>query len=128
MWQFCGKLVNRLPLFFRHPNRIFLSNGKHPRKALLFFVFLNKLTDFFAFQMVARPRPNLFKMLINLTSPKWLDRLGLLACYIDTCGKKIQSEIIIQIKRWSAPHLKIGNFICESWQRLLTKEKQDAFV
>ena len=29
MWQFCGKLVNRLPLCFRHPNRIFLSNGKH---------------------------------------------------------------------------------------------------
>ena len=30
MWQFCGKLVNCLPLCFRHPNRIFLSNGKHP--------------------------------------------------------------------------------------------------
>ena len=23
MWQFCGKLVNRLPLCFRHPNQIF---------------------------------------------------------------------------------------------------------
>ena len=31
MWQFCGKLVNRLPLCFRHPNHIFLSNGKHPQ-------------------------------------------------------------------------------------------------
>ena len=31
MWQFCGKLVNRLSLCFRHPNRIFLSNSKHPR-------------------------------------------------------------------------------------------------
>ena len=31
MWQFCGKLVNRLSLCFRHPNRIFLSNCKHPR-------------------------------------------------------------------------------------------------
>ena len=30
MWHFYGKLVNRLPLCFRHPNRIFLSNGKHP--------------------------------------------------------------------------------------------------
>ena len=28
MWQFCGKLVNRWPLCFRHPNRILLSNGK----------------------------------------------------------------------------------------------------
>ena len=28
-WQFCGKLVNHLPLCFRHPNRIFLPNGKH---------------------------------------------------------------------------------------------------
>ena len=27
---FLRKLVNRLPLCFRHPNRIFLSNGKHP--------------------------------------------------------------------------------------------------
>ena len=26
----CGNLINRLPLCFRHPNRIFLSNGKHP--------------------------------------------------------------------------------------------------
>ena len=30
MWQFCGQLVNCLPLCFWHPNRIFLSNGKHP--------------------------------------------------------------------------------------------------
>ena len=30
MWYFNGKLVNRSPLCFRHPNRIFLSNGKHP--------------------------------------------------------------------------------------------------
>ena len=30
-WHFYGKLVNRLPLYFRHPNRIFLSNGKHPQ-------------------------------------------------------------------------------------------------
>ena len=30
MWHFYGKLVNRLSLCFRHPNRIFLSNGKHP--------------------------------------------------------------------------------------------------
>ena len=30
MWHFYGKLVNRLPLCFRHPNQIFLSNGKHP--------------------------------------------------------------------------------------------------
>ena len=29
MWQFFGKLVNRLPLCFPHPNQIFLSNGKH---------------------------------------------------------------------------------------------------
>ena len=34
MWHFYGKLVNRLPLCFRHPNRIFLSNGKHPRLQL----------------------------------------------------------------------------------------------
>ena len=25
-----GKLTTRLPLCFRHPNRVFLSNGKHP--------------------------------------------------------------------------------------------------
>jgi len=31
MRRFYGKLVNRLQLNFRHPNRIFLSNGKHPR-------------------------------------------------------------------------------------------------
>ena len=31
MWHFYDKLVNRLPLCFRHSNRIFLSNGKHPR-------------------------------------------------------------------------------------------------
>ena len=31
----CGKLVNRLPSCFRHPNRIFLSNGKHPRYILI---------------------------------------------------------------------------------------------
>ena len=78
--------------------------------------------------MFTRPRPNLFEMLINLTSPQWLDRPDLLTCYIDTCGKKIQSEIIIQIKRCSAPHSKIGNFSCERWRRLLTKEKQDALV
>ena len=30
-----GKLVNHLPLCFRHPNRIFLSNGKHPRGLVL---------------------------------------------------------------------------------------------
>ena len=30
MWRFCGKLVNGLTLCFRHPNWIFLSNGKHP--------------------------------------------------------------------------------------------------
>ena len=35
MWQFCGKLVNRLPLWFWHPNRIFLSKGKHPRYSTL---------------------------------------------------------------------------------------------
>ena len=100
------------------------------RKSLLVFVFLNKSFQpiFFAFQMVTRPRPNLFEMLINLTSPQWLDRLDLLTRYIDTCGKKIQSEIIIQIKRCSAPHSKIGNFSCERWRRLLTKEKQDALV
>ena len=37
-------------------------------------------------------------MLINLTSPKWAQKQSLLACYIDTCSKKIQSEIIMQIK------------------------------
>ena len=37
MWQFCGKLVNRLPLCFRHPNRIFLSNGKHPALKVVHF-------------------------------------------------------------------------------------------
>ena len=31
IWHFYGKLANRLPLCFQHPNRIFLSNGKHPR-------------------------------------------------------------------------------------------------
>ena len=31
MFQYCGKLLNRLPLCFRQPNRTFLSNGKHPR-------------------------------------------------------------------------------------------------
>ena len=41
---------------------------------------------------------NLFEMLINLTSPKWAQKQSLLACYIDTCSKKIQSEIIMQIK------------------------------
>jgi len=35
MWQFCGKLVNRLPLWFWHPNQIFLSKGKHPRYSTL---------------------------------------------------------------------------------------------
>ena len=30
MWNFNGKLVNRLPLCFRHRKRIFLSNGRHP--------------------------------------------------------------------------------------------------
>ena len=34
MWQFCGKLVNRLPLCFRYPNRIFQSNGKHLKTVL----------------------------------------------------------------------------------------------
>ena len=29
-WQFCGKLVNPLALCCRHPNRIFLPNGKRP--------------------------------------------------------------------------------------------------
>ena len=36
MWHFYGKLANCLPLCFRHPNRIFLSNGKHPWFVLLF--------------------------------------------------------------------------------------------
>ena len=36
MWQFCRKLVNRLPLCFRQPNRIFLSNGKHQMFPLSF--------------------------------------------------------------------------------------------
>ena len=30
-WQFYDELVNRLPICFRHPTRIFQSNGKHPR-------------------------------------------------------------------------------------------------
>ena len=29
--QFCGELVDRLPLRFKNTNRTFLSNGKHPR-------------------------------------------------------------------------------------------------
>ena len=37
MWHFYGKLANRLPLSFRHPNRIFLSNGKHPTSLELEF-------------------------------------------------------------------------------------------
>ena len=47
MWHFYGKLVNRLPFCFRHPNRIFLSNGKHPcfdlhgQEHLFFFLSLN---------------------------------------------------------------------------------------
>ena len=35
MWHFYGILANRLPLCFRHPNRIFLLNGKHPRLWLM---------------------------------------------------------------------------------------------
>ena len=30
MWCFYGKLANCLPLCFRHPNWIFLSNGNAP--------------------------------------------------------------------------------------------------
>ena len=46
---------------------------------------------------------NLFEMLINLTRSQMgpigvRGKQSLLACYIDTCSKKIQSEIIIQIK------------------------------
>ena len=52
----------------------------------------------------------------------WLD------CYIGTCSKKNQSELLFKSKRYSAPHSKIGNFSCESWRTLLTKEKQDALV
>ena len=48
--------------------------------------------------------------------------------YIDTCSKKIQSEKLFKSKLCSAPHSKIGNFSCESWRRLLTKEKQDALA
>ena len=48
--------------------------------------------------------------------------------YIDTCSKKIQSEKIIQIKTLLRATLKIGNFSCESWRRLLTNEKQDALA
>ena len=35
MWHFYGILANRLPLCFRHLNRIFLLNGKHPRLWLM---------------------------------------------------------------------------------------------
>ena len=47
------------------------------------------------------------------------------SCYIDTCSKKLQSEIIIQIKHDVAPrHIqKLETSVCESWRRLLTKEK-----
>ena len=95
------------------------------------------LTHFSAFKMVCSPKTflkNLFEMLIKLSQvPNGLPRgvcgkQALLTCYIGTCRKKIQSELLFKSKRCSAAHSKIGNLSCESWRRLLMKEKQDALV
>ena len=54
---------------------------------------------------------------------------SLFACFIDTCGKKIQSQNnYANSKRCSAPYSKIANFSCEGWRRLLAKEKKDSLV
>ena len=63
-----------------------------------------------------------------MACPGVCGKQSLLACYIGTCSKKIQLELLFKSKRCSAPHSKIGNFSCRSWRRLLTKEKQDALV
>ena len=79
------------------------------------------LTHFSAFEMVCSPKTslkNLFEMLINLLQvPNGLPRgvcgkQSLLACYIGTCSKKNQSDLLFKSKRCSAPHSKIGNFSC----------------
>ena len=65
-------------------------------------------------------------MLIYLTDPKYPEVCVInnpCSCYIDTCSKKIQSEIVIH---WIAQHSKLNWYL---WlrklaKRLLMKEKQ----